>query len=105
MPTTHGTISVYKVPAGLFHTMVSIKMSLLLVITESPAKIEVEVFKFPIRIVHKLNSGNSETSKKNSSLLKSCGLKSRLIRDVNLLLCDIIKRLCCHYIFTIWPWN
>lgn len=64
MPTTPGTISVYKVPAGLFHTMVSIKMSLLLVITESPAKIEVEVFKFPIRIVHKLNIGNSETSKK-----------------------------------------
>lgn len=67
MPTT----PVYKVPAGLFHTMVSIKMSLLLVITESPSKIEVEVFKFPIRIVHKLNSGNSETSKRNSSLLNS----------------------------------
>lgn len=100
-----GIILVYKVLVGLFYIMVSIKMFLLFVIIESFVKIEVEVFKFFIRIVYKLNSGNSEISKKILSLFKFCGLKSRLIRDVNLLFCDIIKRFCCYYIFIIWSWN
>lgn len=61
----HANYTHSKISAGLFHTKVIIKMSLLQVFTKkNSAKIEMEIFKFPIKTVHNLNSGTSETSKR-----------------------------------------